>query len=80
MGGDEIEERRERDLSSLGLSGRAAAYNYLHNPTRPISGSVLFASCRCQLIGVNLCFGLAAAKSFVWDVLLPMSRAIHMTK
>jgi len=27
MGGDEIEERRERDLSSLGLSGRAAAYN-----------------------------------------------------
>jgi hypothetical protein len=34
MGGDEIEERRERDLSSLGLSGRAAAYNFVLIPTR----------------------------------------------
>jgi hypothetical protein len=31
MGGDEIEERRERDLSSLGLSGRAAAYNLTYH-------------------------------------------------
>ena len=44
--------------------------NYSHNPMRPIMVNVLSASCRYHLIGVNLCFGHAAAKSFVLAVFM----------
>ena len=50
--------------------------NYLHNPMRPILVNVLSASCRYHLIGVNLCFGHAAAKSFVTAACMPMLRDI----
>ncbi len=53
--------------------------NYLHNPTRHISVNVLSASCRCHLMGVNLCLGHAAAKQFAKDVFLPITGAVETT-